>query len=339
MILDEQRGLLVHIEARDCRRHALQFLAHADGRGVHELQRRSARIQQIRQCARRGIQVVEDRDRGGGELGNRHSAEDSLGDEGEGSLGADEQVLEELDRLVEVEEGVQAVAHRVLQPEVAADDVHGLRVVVDPAAQALQSLHELRLLGLELRVGVLVRSVDHRAGRQYERHGFERAVRVEFGATRHAGRVIRDDAADGRSRARGRVRSKLVAPQLQARIDLADCRARLHAHALALVEDLDVFEVAAGIDQNAVTRGLTGQGCAAGAQRHRLSIARGGFEHRGDLGRVFRDDDGLRHLIVVGRIRGVLHALHELRANILGGQGLIQNRRGHMLHRRSSNLL
>jgi len=79
-----------------------------------------------------------------------------------------------------------------------------------------------------------------------------------------------------------------------------------------------------------VTRGLAGQRGAAGAQRHRLAIARGGFEHRGDLGRVFRDDDGLRHVVVVRSIRGVLHALYELRANVCGGKrngrlGLIHN--------------
>ena len=253
-------------------------------------------------------------------------------------------MLEELDRLLKVEEGVETVAHGVLQLEVAADNLHRLRVVYHAAAQSLKSLHELRLLGLELCVGVRVRGIDHRAGRQDKRHGFERAVRVELRAAGHAGRVVGDDTADGRSHRRRWVRAQLVPPQLQAGVDLADRRTRLDAHACAAVKDLHVLEVTAGIDEDTVTGGLAGQRGAAGAQRHRLAIARGGFEHRGDLGRVFRDDDGLRHVVVVRSIRGVLHALHELRANVGGGKrngglSLIHSWRGHDLYRMSTRAL
>ena len=61
----------------------------------------------------------------GGHVGvNRDRPERGFGDEGERPLAADNQIGEDVDRPGVVEEGVEAVAHRVLHREQPLDRAH-----------------------------------------------------------------------------------------------------------------------------------------------------------------------------------------------------------------------
>ena len=77
-------------------------------------------------------------------------------------------MLKELDRAIKIQEGIEAIAHRVFQLEVAADNIHGLLVIAHAALQAGKCFHQLRFLLLELPVCIRIGGIDHGAGRQHE---------------------------------------------------------------------------------------------------------------------------------------------------------------------------
>ena len=102
MVLNEQCGLLVHIETGDGLRDLVKALADTNGGRIHQLQGGRPGIQQGRQRPGGSGEIIKDSHRGGGQLGNGHRTEYRLSDEGQGSLRADEQVLKELDRAIKI---------------------------------------------------------------------------------------------------------------------------------------------------------------------------------------------------------------------------------------------
>ena len=99
--------------------------------------------------------------------------------------------------------------------------------------------------------------------------------------------------------------------KVEPRIDRANSRSGLHAHALATVEDLDTLEVPTNIDQDALSRGLTSQGRSAGAQGHGHSSCGALGESLRHLPRIFGHDDSLGNIQIVRCIGGVLGALYQ----------------------------
>lgn len=311
VVLDEQGGLPVDVEAGDLLRHGIETAADGDRARVHQLQGGRLGIEKIRQRPGGGVDAFEHGDAGGLQLRHRDGAQDGLGDERQGALGADEEVLEDLDLRIEVEERVEGVAHRVFQREVLLDDPHRLVVVPHPALEFLEGIEKFRLLRLELLVGVRIGGIDDRAGRQDEGQGLQGAVGVVLRAAGHAGRVVGDDTAHRRGALGGRVGAELPAVQVEPRVDLPHRRAWLDAHALAAVEDLDVTEVLAHVHQNAVAGGLPGQRRAARAQGYRNTAGCARAERGGDVARVLGLHHSLRRVEVVRRVVGVLQAVDE----------------------------
>ena len=188
----------------------------------------------------------------------------------------------------------------------ALDGFHGLAVVAHAALQTLKRIDELRLLPRKLRLRILVRGVDHGAGRQHERHGLDGVVGVELRAARHAGGVVGNHASQGRRAFGGRVRSDLAPVRGEVRVDLAHRRSGLDAYPCPAVEHLHPAEVLAHVHEHARAAGLAGQRGAAGAQHHRCSGRRRGTER----GRHVVGGAGLYHHVrgveEVGRVVGVL---------------------------------
>ena len=309
VVLNQQCRLAGQLEASDLLRHGVEGAPDGDGARVHQLERGRLRVEQRRQRARCRVQRRVHRD--GGRLQPRHldRAQHSLRDERKRALGSDQQVHEDVQRRVVIHERVQAVAHRVLQCEVLLDGGYRFLVLAHPPLQLLKLCDELRLLPRELRLRVLVRRIDHGAGREHKGHGLDGVVGVELRAAGHARRVVRNHAAQ-RGRALGRgVRPNLAAVRREVRVDLAHRRTRLDTHALAAVEDLHAAEVLAHVHEHARTAGLAGQRGAAGSQHHRGAGGRRGPERgRHVVGRA-----GLHHHVrgveEVGRVVGVLDAV------------------------------
>ena len=106
-------------------------------------------------------------------------------------------MLQNVDRGLKVDQGVQTVTHGVLHGVLLADLRHGLGVFKHALAQAQQALVKFRFEGAQLLVGVRLGGIDDGAAGQYEHHGIQGVVGVVLGARRHAGGVVRDHTADG----------------------------------------------------------------------------------------------------------------------------------------------
>ena len=183
----------------------------------------------------------------------------------------------------EVDQGVQAVTHGVLHGVLLADLRHGFGVLGDALAQAQQALVDFGFEGAQLLVGVRLGGVNDGAAGQHEHHGVQGVVGVVLGARRHAGGVVRDHATDGAGGPGCRVGAELVAVWCQVVVDHHDGRAGLHAHLLAVFKDLDLLEVAAGVDHQTVAAGLAGEGGAAGAEGQRQAEVASCAEDVGDV--------------------------------------------------------
>ena len=194
----------------------------------------------------------------------------------------------------------------------AADNIHGLLIIAHAALQADKRVHQLRLLRLELPVGVRIGGVNHGAGGQHEGQRFQGVIRIELSAAGHAGRVIGHHATDGAGRFTGRIRAKLAIAQTKAGVDLAHRRAGLDAHALALIQYLDAAEVLAHVHQVTIARGLAGKGRAARAQGYRNILLSARTEDGGHVLSRAGFDDCLGGVQVMRGIGGMCHAVNDL---------------------------
>ena len=318
LVLDQQRRLVGRLEASG--EHVAGVLAHrADGRGVDQFDDIGPGVDQVRQRGGRGVEGLEQQQPG--RRAGRHldGAEDRLGDEAERPLGADHQVLEDLDGTVVVEERVEAVAHgvldRVAAPEVGRD-VRAAQFVADP----LEHLDKGRLAAAQFVVCVDGARVDHGARRQHHRHRLDGAVGVLLGAAGHAGGVVGDHAADGACDLGGRVGPELALVGRKRAVDLTDGGARLHADPLAAVEDLDVAEVAAHVDGQPHRQRLPGQARSARAERQRPADLAGDRHGGGDIGGVPGPHDRVGGVDVVRRVDRKRDPVEFARADGVGAE-------------------
>ena len=232
---------------------------------------------------------------------DRHRAQHRLGDEGEGAFAADDQVQQDVDRAVIVGEGVQPVAHGVLDRVLAADLLDRRRVVAHPVAQGGQARPQPRVALLQLPVGVGRAGVEDGAARQHQHGRLDGVVDVEFRAAGHAAGVVGDHPAERAGRLAGRVRSQPAAVPGQPRVDLPNGRAGLDTYPQAPVEDLDGAEVAAGVEQQRLGRCLPGQARTAGAEADRQAQLARQPHQPGQMGGVGDGDHaGRDHPVVRG---------------------------------------
>ena len=141
----------------------------------------------------------------------RDRLEHRLGQERERPLRADDQAPEDLQRLLGVQEGAQAVAGRVLDLELAPDALAQLRVGEQLPADLQQTRGELGGGGGEGLGGALGSGVDHGAVGEHERHRADRAVGVGVDAAAHPAGVVGHHSADA-----GDVGARRVGPHAPA---------------------------------------------------------------------------------------------------------------------------
>ena len=120
--------------------------------------------------------------------------------EPERSFGADQKVLQNINRGAVIQQGVHAVAHGVLHGVLLADARNRFRVFDHALAQAQQPFVNFGFEGAQAGIRIGCRSVDNGSAGEYEHHRFQRVVRIEFGTGRHARRVIGDHPADSACR-------------------------------------------------------------------------------------------------------------------------------------------
>ena len=302
--LNQQGGVILHVDGGERLRSLTGTLSHTNTGGVHQLDGCQLVSDQFGHGACRIDEVVEHEQAGRGVLQDRQGAVGCRSNEAEGTLRTNQQVLQNIDGGFEVDQGVQAVTHGVLHGVLLADLRHGLGVLEHALAQAQQTLVDFGFEGAQLLVGVRLGGVDDGAAGEHEHHGVQGVVGVVLGARRHAGGVVSDHTTDGAGGPGGGVGAELVAVGCQVVVDHHDGRAGLHANLLAVFKDFNFLEVAAGVDHEAVTACLAGEGGAAGAEGEGQAEVAGCAEDVGDVfGGVGADEAG-GHEQVVGCVVG-----------------------------------
>ena len=209
--LNQQGGVVLHIDGGERLRSLTGTLSHTNTGGVHQLDGSELVSNQFGHGACSINQVVEHEQAGGNVLQNRQGAVGCRSDEAEGALRTNQQVLQNVHGGFKVDQGVQAVTHGVLHGVLLANLRHGFGVLKHALAQAQQALVKFRFEGAQLLVGVRFGGINDGAAGEHEHHGVEGVVRVVLGARRHTGGVVRNHTTDGACGPGCRVGAELVA--------------------------------------------------------------------------------------------------------------------------------
>ncbi len=192
-----------------------------------------------------------------------HGVEHHVAHEREGSLGADHQVGDHVDRIVEVDERVEAVPHRVLREVRPADPIGQCRVGLGGCGEFVDAIDEVGAIGPERRHRRRVARVEPGAVGEHQRQRRHRLVCVLLRAAAHAAGVVGDDATDHGSVDRRRIGADLALERGQRRVGPAPDDAGLEPDAVATVEHLEPGPEARGEYEHGVADRLAGQAGAS----------------------------------------------------------------------------
>jgi hypothetical protein len=154
-----------------------------------------------------------------------------LGDEGQRPLGAHQDVGEDVDRPLEVDEGVEPVPGGVLHPVLRPDALHQPRVRADLVPEVQQSTMQLRLARPEQLVRAVGTAVDHRTRGQDEGQRVEGVVAVLLHPAAHPAGVVGQDAAERAGADARRVGTDLPPERAQELVQMVSDHSRTGADA------------------------------------------------------------------------------------------------------------
>ena len=152
--LNQQGGVVLHVDGGERLRSLAGTLSHTNTGGVHQLDGCQLVSDQLGHGACRVNQVVEHEQAGGNVLQNRQGAVGCRSNKTEGAFRTNQQVLQNVHGGFKVDQGVQAVTHGVLHGVLLANLRHGFGVLGDALAQAQQALVKFRFEGAQLLVSV-----------------------------------------------------------------------------------------------------------------------------------------------------------------------------------------
>ncbi len=221
-------------------------------------------------------------------------AQGDLGDEAEGSLGSDHQVLKDLERVLEIDERVEAVPGGVLDPELLPDPVGEGFVVAGAAGQRVEIVEELAMSGGERLAAFRIAGIDDAAVGQHDAHALQCLVTVLGGSAAHAAGIVGGDAADLGGVDRRGIGADLAVVGGQARIGVATDNAGLEGYLRPLGADRMATPPGSQPDQDRVGNRLTGQRGAGGSEGHRCPRFSRQAQGPHDLDLVDDLDDQLR---------------------------------------------
>ncbi|MNQ25418.1 hypothetical protein D3C85_386380 [compost metagenome] len=216
-------------------------------------------------------------------------------DKTQGAFGADHQVTEDIQRLIEIDQGVERQAGGVLQPVFMPDLGRQCGVGAGLPAQFGQLFEQAGMGGAEARHAQWVFAIQNRAVGQYQAYAGQGVIAVVRGAAAHAAGIVGDDAADLAGVDRGRVGADLALERCQHGVGLGANHSGLQPDLEALAADFAAVPVIAQDDQYRVADRLTGQAGAGGAEGHRHPFGTGQLEQGDHFQFGFDPDHQLRN--------------------------------------------
>jgi hypothetical protein len=225
-----------------------------------------------------------------------------LADEAERSFRADHQVRQHVDRVAEVDQRIEAVAGRVLQPELVADPRGELGVGAGLASEFGEAFDEIRARPREFGAARRVARVEHRAVGEDDADSGQRVVAVLRRPAAHSARVVGGDAADHRCVDRRRIGADLPAERCERTIRGGADHSGLQRDRRAVGSDPHAAPAVAEHDEHRVGDRLARQARSRGAERRRRAEARAAREDAPKLVLVLDDDDELGNEAVEARV-------------------------------------
>mmetsp|Transcript_46484 Transcript_46484/g.113186 ORF Transcript_46484/g.113186 Transcript_46484/m.113186 type:complete len:355 (-) Transcript_46484:584-1648(-) len=243
--LPAQEVHVLHILARG-HRGAIEELNGVGALGLTEVVRGRGRILHAREDeeGRRLVLVV-------GHRVVRHARH-----EPEGALGAHHEVLDHLDRRVEVDERVDAVPSRALDAELLVDERHELGVVLAALRERHHAVDQRLVRLLERRPRRRVMRVEDGAVVQHHADVLHSVVRVLRHAAAHARAIVGHNAPDPARLDARRVGAELAAVGREHAVYLPKDPAGLDSDLGPVLRDLAVAPRVAQLEQDRVRDGL-----------------------------------------------------------------------------------
>ena len=196
-------------------------------------------------------------------------------DKAQGTFAAHQQVAEDIQRVVEIHQGIKGQACGVFQTVFVADFCSQFSVGAGFASQRPQLLEQWPVaLAKGGDVGGIF-GVDPGTVGQHYAQARQGVVGVLRGAATHAAGIIGDDAANFAGVDRCRVWADLASERGQPGVGLGADHSRLQADLPALAADFLAVPVVAEHDQHRVADGLAREAGARCAKGHRYLIATG----------------------------------------------------------------
>lgn len=143
--------------------------------------------------------------------------------------------MKDVQRAIEVDEGVQGVAGGVLHAVLVADTLVECRVGSNLSLELQQTLHEVRSRHAKHLVGARIGRVDDGARREDKGEGVKGMVGVLGNAATHPAGIIGKDAAHHAGINGSRIGSHLDAIRAQGVVNVATDHARLEPNLPALL--------------------------------------------------------------------------------------------------------
>ena len=190
-----------------------------------------------------------------------------VGDEGQGSFGADDQMLDDVDRVAVVHERVERIARGVLDLVFAADAGFQFRIGGDFSRDACDAFQKCRVGAAEVRTGSLVARIQDGSVGQDDADVRHRLVGILGGAATHAAGVVGGDAADHGRVDGGGIGADLAAVPDQIGIGTPAPDTRLQPDLPALVQHFPMLPAVRNEHQHGVADGLAGKRSACGPER------------------------------------------------------------------------
>jgi hypothetical protein len=243
----------------------------------------------------RGLEIVEEDERARLVGVIRHGDVRDLAQESERAFGADHEMREHVDGILEVGERIQAVPRRVLQPELVADARREGFVGARGARQRVQLADQPGLALDERRAARGVARVEHRSSSEHDSQTGERVVAVLGRPAAHAARIVGGDAAYHRRVDRRRIRTDLAAEGGEPPVRRRPDDTGLQGDRLRVVAELTAAPAIPEQHQNRIGDGLSRQARACRAKGDRRAKVRAVTEQPYDVVLAVHDDDDLRH--------------------------------------------
>jgi hypothetical protein len=182
----------------------------AQCRPIGELDRGGRRALERRHRAARRFELVEQNQRARLVGVFRNGTVSDLTDETQCAFRAYQQMGEDIDRIFEIDQRVQAVACRVLHPELVPDARGEHRIVARLASERIQSLHQVLPSFRKRRAARGVARIEQRTVGKDDTQANQRVVAVLRGSATHAAGIVGGNTTNHRGVDRRRVGSDLA---------------------------------------------------------------------------------------------------------------------------------